>query len=193
MAEYLSPGVFVEEVSSGNKPIEGVGTSTGAFVGRALKGPVDQAVLITNPSQFLDTFGSFHQDYYLAYAVRHFFTEGGTRCYVVRAFSTTTTAVDSDVARVILTAGGTNVLRVLASSPGAWGNEIEVEVIEPAFDPDDTTNADQKFGLSVRYQGDVVETFNQLSMKELPPPDCPISFTLKPRSTGSQNSSASMT
>src|SRR5687768_883329 len=127
MAEYLSPGVFVEEVSSGNKPIEGVGTSTGAFVGRALKGPVNQATLITNPSQFLDTFGGFHQAYHLAYAVRHFFTEGGTRCYVVRVFSPNTVNAEdepADVARTVLNAAGVAALRVLATSAGAWGNDI---------------------------------------------------------------------
>jgi phage tail sheath protein FI len=38
MPEYLSPAVYVEEVSSGSKPIESVGTSTGAFVGLAERG-----------------------------------------------------------------------------------------------------------------------------------------------------------
>jgi hypothetical protein len=187
MAEYLSPGVFVEEVSSGNKPIEGVGTSTGAFVGRALKGPVNQATLITNPSQFLDTFGGFHQAYHLAYAVRHFFTEGGTRCYVVRVFSPNTVNAEdepADVARTVLTAAAVAALRVLATSAGAWGNDIEVEIIAPAFDPDDPTNTDQKFGLSVRYRGDVVETFNQLSMKEFTPEGLPNPFHVEAQING---------
>ena len=43
MPEYLSPGVYVEEVSSGIRPIEGVGTSTGAFIGIAEKGPIGGA------------------------------------------------------------------------------------------------------------------------------------------------------
>ena len=119
MAEYLSPGVFVEEVSSGNKPIEGVGTSTGAFVGRALKGPINQATLITNPSQFLDTFGGFHPSYHLAYAVRHFFTEGGNRCYVVRVFSPSVANApdpDVDVARTVLNAAAVAALQE-GSSP----------------------------------------------------------------------------
>jgi phage tail sheath protein FI len=40
MPEYLSPGVFIEEVPSRLKAIEGVSTSTAAFVGPARRGPV---------------------------------------------------------------------------------------------------------------------------------------------------------
>ena len=83
MPQYLAPGVFIEEVP-GAKPIEGVGTATGAFVGIAEKGPIGQAQLVTNWTQFVETFGSYVPYGYLAYAVNHFFTEGGTRCFVVR-------------------------------------------------------------------------------------------------------------
>jgi len=73
MPEYLSPGVYVEEVSSGVKPIQGVGTSTGAFVGLAERGPIGKAVLIPNWTSFTKTFGSFMHDFVLAYAVNQFF------------------------------------------------------------------------------------------------------------------------
>ena len=94
MPEYLSPGVYVEEVSSGIRPIEGVGTSTGAFIGVAEKGPIGGAryedgpgrpVLITNFGDFTRTFGGFIRDQFLTYAVQQFFGEGGTRCYITRA------------------------------------------------------------------------------------------------------------
>lgn len=84
MANYQSPGVYVEEVSSGVKPIEGVGTSTAAFVGIAEKGPIGEAISIANWTQFVNTFGDTTDNAYLAYAVYQFFSEGGTRCYVVR-------------------------------------------------------------------------------------------------------------
>jgi len=48
MPEYLAPGVYVEEIEIGAKPIEGVSTSTAGFVGMAEKGPIDQPTLITN-------------------------------------------------------------------------------------------------------------------------------------------------
>src|SRR6266516_4111235 len=102
MPEYLSPGVYIEELP-GPKPIEGVGTSTGAFVGFAERGPINDPQLITNMTQIADTFGGFLPGAFLAYAVNHFFTEGGTRCYVVRAFKPTDPAKPTlDIAKVVL-------------------------------------------------------------------------------------------
>lgn len=58
MAEYLSPGVYVEEFESGAKPMEGVGTSTAGFIGLAERGPViGIPQLITNFADFQRTYG----------------------------------------------------------------------------------------------------------------------------------------
>src|SRR4028119_196223 len=57
MAEYLAPGVFVEEIDSGSKPIEGVGINTAAFVGYAKSGEFNKPTFITNWSQFCQNFG----------------------------------------------------------------------------------------------------------------------------------------
>jgi phage tail sheath protein FI len=81
---YLSPGVYVEEVDRGSKPIEGVGTAVAAFVGFAQNGPVGYPTLITNWSQFTNTFGSFVRGGYLASAVYAYFNNGGGVCYVTR-------------------------------------------------------------------------------------------------------------
>ncbi|MET3723708.1 phage tail sheath family protein [Sphingomonas trueperi] len=86
MAAYLSPGVYVEEVSSGPRPIEAVGTSTAGFVGLAPSAGArpGEAVAINNWSAFVRDFvepGSAATD--LANAVYGFFLNGGTRCYVV--------------------------------------------------------------------------------------------------------------
>jgi phage tail sheath protein FI len=80
---YLSPGVYVEEVDRGSKPIEAVGTNTVGFLGESMFGPHNQAVLVTNWSQFVKTFGDFTQSTYLAHAVYGFFNNGGSRCFVV--------------------------------------------------------------------------------------------------------------
>src|ERR1700742_2603523 len=79
----LSPGVYVEEVDRGSKPIESVGTNTVGFLGETMMGPANQAVLITNWSQFVKTFGDFTQSTHLAHAVYGFFNNGGSRCFVV--------------------------------------------------------------------------------------------------------------
>ncbi len=80
---YLSPGVYVEEVDRGTKPLEMVGTSTCAFLGECTVGPVNEAVLCTNWSQFTKHFGDFQNSEYLAHAVYGFFNNGGSRAFVL--------------------------------------------------------------------------------------------------------------
>jgi uncharacterized protein len=95
MPQYMTPGVYVEEIPSASKPIEGVSTSTAAFVGLAPFGPINTAVRISNWGQFERTFGNpndphsgpFMKGAYLAHAVYGFFHNGGTLCYVVRVGS----------------------------------------------------------------------------------------------------------
>lgn len=85
MPNYLRPGVYVEEVKIGNKPIEGVGTSTAGFVGMAEKGPLNKPTLATSWAEFVATFGRYTDDQpFLAAAVSGFFANGGKRCCVVR-------------------------------------------------------------------------------------------------------------
>ncbi|MFC7924301.1 phage tail sheath family protein [Streptomyces cinereoruber] len=84
MPTYLSPGVYIEEVAGGSRPIEGIGTSVAAFVGLAPTGPLDEPVLVTNWSQYVAAFGDFTDGYYLAHSVYGFFNNGGSAAYVVR-------------------------------------------------------------------------------------------------------------
>jgi len=90
MPEYLSPGVYVEEIEIGAKPIEGVSTSTAGFLGVAEMGLTEGLpILITSFSDFQRKFGSYLPESYsfyrfLPYAVDNFFTNGGSRCYVMR-------------------------------------------------------------------------------------------------------------
>ena len=95
---YKTPGVFIEELQAAG-PIEAVGTSTAAFVGPALAGPMNKPVKITNWTQFVTKFGAptlvdgrvevspystFPRHLYMPYAVRGFFENGGSVCYIVR-------------------------------------------------------------------------------------------------------------
>lgn len=84
MPSYLTPGVYVEEVQSGARPIEGVGTAVAAFVGFAESGPFHQPTLVTNWDQYVQTFGTFTADTYLAPAVYGYFANGGGAAYIVR-------------------------------------------------------------------------------------------------------------
>lgn len=82
MANYQTPGVYVEEVESGSKPIEAGATNIVGFLGIAEKGPVNEAVLVTNWTQYTKFFGGMHCGGWLGHAVYQFFQNGGTKCYI---------------------------------------------------------------------------------------------------------------
>ncbi len=160
MAEYLSPGVFVEELSSGIKPIEGVGTSVGAFVGHAEKGPVGKAVAINNFGSFLRTFGGFTPLGFLAYAVRAFFDEGGTSCYVVRTCQHDVAGKPLAVAskKEFANASASDTVTISASSPGSWGDDLSITIEHAAGAPAD------EFTIVVLESGSQRETIEAVSI-----------------------------
>jgi phage tail sheath protein FI len=92
---YLTPGVYVEEIPSANKPIEGVGTAVAAFVGLAPGGPVNTPMRISNWTQFAKIYGDpvnpdngpFMEGSYLGHSIYGFFQNGGSVCWVVRVGS----------------------------------------------------------------------------------------------------------
>ena len=88
---YLSPGVYIEEVDRGTKPIEAVGTSTAAFIGESAVGPTNEAVLVTNWAQYTRIFGDFSHSNYLAHAVYGFFNNGGTKAFICNVSPKTVT------------------------------------------------------------------------------------------------------
>ncbi len=133
MAEYLSPGVYVEEFDSGSKPMEGVGTSTAGFIGLAERGPVEGLPqLVTNFSDFKRKYGGYlseneYGEYrFMAYAVEHFFINGGSRCYISRVAPS-----DAKCAAAQIPSSDNAVLVLTAKNPGMWGNNIRA-VISPA-------------------------------------------------------------
>src|SRR2546430_14332567 len=89
---YLSPGVYIEEVDRGSKPIEAVGTSTCAFIGESSVGPTNEAVLITNWAQYTPTFGDFTHSTNLAHALYGVFNNGGTKAVICHGAPQTGTA-----------------------------------------------------------------------------------------------------
>ena len=112
MPEYLSPGVYVEEIDAGPKPIEGVSTSTVGAVGVTVRGPTKgKPVLVTSFAEFTRKFGGFLPEpesatrinwadnetnggrwWHFPLTVKGFFDNGGQRLYVKRVFSGTATA-----------------------------------------------------------------------------------------------------
>jgi uncharacterized protein len=163
MPTYLSPGVYMEEVSSGSKPIEGVGTAVAAFVGFAEKGPVNEPTLVTNWTQFTQNFGEFIEASYLAHAVYGYFLNGGGAAYVVRIGADGDGA--SPTARAELPAAGDAgkpAFSAKALAAGADGNDISVEVVD-ASEP-----SDDNFKLVVKKGGREAETFDNVTTKRGP-------------------------
>ena len=98
MPNYLSPGIYVEEVSTGTKPIGMVGTSTAALVGLAPEKDklVNQAVACNNWAEFCKNFvNDDSKSTDLSHAVFSFFNNGGSRCYIVNIGSKGTIAGDA--------------------------------------------------------------------------------------------------
>ncbi|WP_333771133.1 phage tail sheath family protein [Streptomyces sp. IBSBF 2435] len=166
MPTYLTPGVYVEEVQSGARPIEGVGTAVAAFVGFARSGPFHEPTLVTNWDQYVQRFGGFTEGTYLAHAVYGYFSNGGGAAYVVRiggsADDSSAPAAGGGEAREV-TAGEPVALGgfLLAARPGTSGLSVEIA------DPDGEHPPEDRFKLLVRRGDQVVETFDVSTRKNV--------------------------
>jgi phage tail sheath protein FI len=142
MPEYLAPGVYIEEISVGPKPIEGVSTSTAGFLGPTERGP-EYAKLVTSWLDFTYWYGGYIEQSYLPYAVQGFFDNGGKRCYIARVVRDGANSARATIGN----------LSVVAVGRGSWGNNIRVKV--EAGSKDDNSNPDnlqkRKFKVTIFY------------------------------------------
>jgi phage tail sheath protein FI len=160
MPEYLAPGVYVEEISTGPRPIEGVSTSTAGMAGETERGTTTPT-LVTSWGIYQRIFGGYLDrppfttpNVNLPYAVRGFFDNGGQRLYVARV----TGPGALTAAGAFPGAGGATTIE--ASGPGAWGNRVRISVVAASAalgqPPGSTSPAAQWFRLRVLYYRDVV-------------------------------------
>lgn len=115
------PGVFINEATSADHTVTGTATSITAFIGRALRGPVNEPVTIQSFSDFVSAFGGLGLDYPMSYAVNDFYLNGGSQAVIVRVFKPHAPA-QVIFASVILG------LKLQAASPGKWGNYLRVRI-----------------------------------------------------------------
>ena len=150
MAVPTYPGVYVEEVASGVRPIEAASTSTPAFIGFAEMGPDDDVLRITSWTEYQRNYGGFIEDSHLAQSVFQFFNNGGRQCYVVRVTRSgeddPATAASATIANRADTP--TDGLVLSARSKGAWGNSLLVTIEDGSDAPGN------EFKLTVRRQVD---------------------------------------
>jgi phage tail sheath protein FI len=169
MPQYLSPGVYVEEVDSGSRPIEGVGTAVAAFVGVAAAGPLHEPTLVSNWTQFTTIFGEFVEGSYLAHSVYGYFMNGGGNAYVVRIGSDGRKgAAPGTMAQAELAPGADAKdppYQVSALEPGPGGNEITVEVTYPEAQEGQEPPPTDVFNITVRRGGSLEESFEGLTTR----------------------------
>jgi hypothetical protein len=133
MANLTYPGVYIEEVPSGVRPIQAAGTSTAAFIGIAEKGPLNNPVKVFNFTEYQNQFGGFLGNSYLSHSVYQFFNNGGSQCYVIRVAGENTEA-----ANIVLNDRGSTAqpsLTISAKSDGLWGNQLAIEIANGTSDP----------------------------------------------------------
>jgi phage tail sheath protein FI len=142
------PGVYIEEIPSGVRTITGVATAITAFIGRARRGPADDPTAVYSFSDFERQFGGLWADSTMSYAVRSFFLNGGGEGLIVRV------ANGAVAAEIVLGTGVVGDDQTLdASSPGAWGNNLNALVDYDTKDPTDT----DLFNLTVAEAGGATE------------------------------------
>lgn len=117
------PGVYIEEIPSGVRTITGVATSITAFIGRAKRGPVNQARIITSYGEYERIFGGLDLASSMSFAVRDFFLNGGAQAVIVRLYHTNT-ADGADPAKTTFTVGN---VKMAAVYEGSWGVNLRAE------------------------------------------------------------------
>lgn len=141
---YATPGVYVEEVDKGSKPIEAAGASMAAFVGitaeasfkiinpetgerKPVESAINQAVLVTNWTQYQNVFGGFVSGAFLPDAVYGYFSNGGGPCYVTSIMALKEAGIAAS-AVIPPAAGKGKSFTVTAKEAGAGGNDYTVTI-----------------------------------------------------------------
>jgi phage tail sheath protein FI len=170
MPTYLTPGVYVEEVPSASKPIEGVGTSICAFVGLAPGGPVNVPMRISNWTQFAKIYGDpnepengpFMPGAYLAHSVYGFFQNGGGLCWIVRIGGGDGAAPAKLAALPSSTDDNVEAFRAIAK--GSAEGDVSIQLDEETA-PKEGGSGESTYKLTVSA-GDQTETHEGLTLNK---------------------------
>lgn len=166
MPTYLTPGVYVEEIDSGSKPLAAVSTAVAAFVGFTAKAPTDDPSdpdgvkprLVTNWSQFEKLYGGFVAGKMLPHSVFGYFNNGGGNAYIVRI-------ADRHMPRAALALdagqdedGNDNALTISAFNETKSDFEVDVVI------PDDAKPG--FFDLTVKSGDEELQSIRGLTLKK---------------------------
>ncbi|MCA9419514.1 MAG: phage tail sheath family protein [Nitrospira sp.] len=115
------PGVYIEEIPSGVRTITGVATSIAAFIGRAKRGPVNEAKTINSFADYERIFGGLDLNSGMSFAVRDFYLNGGSQAVIGRLYG----QVEGETSLALLAA---DTLTLVAAYEGAWANQVRARV-----------------------------------------------------------------
>ncbi|MEL6855363.1 MAG: phage tail sheath C-terminal domain-containing protein [Cyanobacteria bacterium J06607_13] len=192
--DYFAPGVYVEEVSRGSRPIQGVNLSVAGFVGftEDIRGDAEafEPILITSWSQYLENFAKSGSDgftdfgAYLPFSVKGWFENGGGRCWVVSLGTKLPTREDSpeiiqeeDIQPALTPVSTTGrrpslQLRLKPEKEDDGRVRVIIRADEPLplddvgeDEDDEPFNTGEYFSVSVQQGGEILETFSNLTMK----------------------------
>lgn len=192
--DYFAPGVYVEEVDRGSRPIEGVSMSVAGFVGftEDVRGDAElfKPMMVTNWSQFLEYFGKAGSDgftdfnAYLPFAVQGWFLNGGGRCWVTsigtKLPGSPAPSAEETGTRILTSGGKPSLMFNIKQSeegsvpalPASLGR-LTVSVLEsepkplPEDAPEDAEpplNNGEYFSVVVRNGDQILERYDHLSM-----------------------------
>lgn len=138
------PGVYVEELPSGQRTIVGVATSVTAFVGRTRRGTTDDLIVCHSFADFERQCGGLWSPSELGHAVAQFFGAGGSHAIISRV---ATGATIADVAITATDAGAD--FELAAANPGSWGSALRVTVSHGTTGEIDATPDADTFHLTI--------------------------------------------
>lgn len=171
MPEYLSPGVYIEEVNTGPRPIEGVGTAMAAFVGFAPAGPANKPQLVTNWTQYIEHFGALDESgmrnphmpgAFMSHSVYGYFMNGGSRCYVTRVVPNNGSSNGSapKPAQLQLPSRTSKATPSLTFTPKeASAGDVQIDIMPPSGE----APPEGSFTVRVR-SGEVEETYDNVNL-----------------------------
>jgi phage tail sheath protein FI len=161
LSDAVDHGITVTEIASMDQPIDACPETTAAFVGRALRGPLNTPVLIRNFGEFRRRFGDVWGRSSLGPAAKHFFAHGGNRLYVVRVANNARGALlclPASGSALVLRAmepGSTEVIRVAVDYDGIDNdNEDYFNLTLQRINPQNGLIVDQEFFRQLSWQSD---------------------------------------
>lgn len=155
MATYLRPGVYIEESLNALAPSVGSTSNTvAAFIGANNRGP-EAVTLVTSWSDYASKYGTWNGDNKLPIAVKLYFDNGGSACYIKRVTAGTPVAASRT-----LNNSSTAIATISAISKGNWGESIYVSVSSSAV------SGRKDIRVSYPDAATVVESFTDLTFTD---------------------------